>query len=943
MALTTEQLLKLQSQQSSGFKTSGLTSEQLLKLQGQKSSVGQPKESKLYQGGFLQDVFDTLSVPQYALTGALTPGVSVSEAIKTKFTPSKALGIQSSAGKFITDVILDPLNFVGFLGATSKGVKALKLGSEATTLAKAAQGGEKALVTLGLPFSSKAMPLIKGTKVLEGMTKAGEALKSLPGVGRGLEAVGAAPYIKGVKNLDDIEANATNFKRLKALQASTKGVDRQFTAQAVREAQSLRDEYTKLLKRGAITESDLREVVERVSSGSVAGLKDGRLKALANHFQDRIVTLNKMYEKLGAPKLEGKTLKNVLTPELRDASKLSKPFSGQFREVGGNAGSENFARHVGLKDGNGKVTVANFEGTTRATLENGSKVRKISDDLYGTQKAYNVVNDARLRAKLLKEDVKAAESLAIARLKATTPEALFTRQAVSPGTLNKALEASGALTRFSEDPAEILFQQGKDIGKLRARQSFVQGVQDIKVGVALKSGSKVPSGWSRSKIKGLEGMIFPDTLVTHLDKTFKAFSNIEDVSDFVKLYDKLQNTWKGFATYFNPAFHTRNAVSNHWQLFLAGVDNPLAHVRGYRIELAIRKATKLGVDPVTFVKPEYKSYVKEFLENQGLRSSGAFTLDIDKGLSTKLINNPLGDLAGSAGETLENSSKLSLYLDKRLKGFNPEAAGREVRKYLFDYGDLTDFEKNFFKRVFPFYTWTRKNLPLQVAMLMQKPARISSIAKAKESIESSRDGKPLDEKYMPEWLREAYPIYFGDDANGLQRFIKLEGFLPTIDLNKLDPGRLKEVPFENLSPLIKTPMELISNYDFYFEKQISEYSGQKVGVPVPFSDKTVPLNAYLNKVLKNFRPLSELQKFSVDPSKNIQPSTQSQLINFLFGKTYQLDPTRQKEIFDYVQGQDISNISSDLDKARSTGQGSEEVQRLLDLLTKAKAGEGIKL
>lgn len=894
---------------------------------------------KLFEGGTFSDILDTLSIPQYAITGALTPGISVGEAVKTKFTPSKALNIQNKAGAFITDLILDPLNFVGFAGATTKGLKAIKAGEEAVTLGGAALKGEKALFGLSLPFSSKiSVPLVKGEGLLKGITQTAETVKKLPGIGKTLTALGAAPA-SGYSSIPDIEKAAKEFSGLKQSMRAASGSERQFVDEAVREASKLRDDYTKLLKAGRITESQLRDIVEyTVNPRSVALAPE--LASVAKSFGASVRKLNELYRKFGGTELEGKVLKNVLSPELVEASAKTKPFAGAIRAVGGNTGSEQFAKNVGLRDVKGKITAAFLEGKSGGKLADGTGVFKLTDGLYGTSAALQKITQAKAAAIYLNKDVQEAIATAIAALRKTNPESLFTRVALSPRQLNSAFEKAGTATRFSEDPAEILFAQGKDVARMRSRFQFTERLKGLGIGQPHTPGDPIPAGLAEVNIKGLENYLFPEALKPHLEKTYKSFSSIDDVNEFVKLYDKMQNTWKGFATYFNPAFHSRNSISNHWQLYLAGVSNPIAHVRGYRTELAIRKALRNNLPATTYVKPEYKKFVEEFMNSQGLRGTGAFTLDAPQDMATRLIDNPLGKLTGSVGETLENSSKLSLYIDRRLAGYTSNAAAADVRKYLFDYGDLTDFEKNVLKRIFPFYTWTRNNLPLQVAMLIQRPARISAIAKAKAAIESSQTGEPLDEKYMPEWLREAYPIYFGKDGNGLQRFIKLEGFLPTVDLNKL--GRLKELPFENLSPLIKTPLELMTNYDFYYEKEISEYTGQKKPVAIPFTDSSVQVGAPVQKLLSMFRPLSELQKFSNDPTKNIQPTTAGQVLNFLLGKTYQLDITRQRQVYDYVKNKSINDIEADLENARKRHQPNE-VTRLLQLLLEAKRGSNLKL
>ena len=62
-----------------------------------------------------------------------------------------------------------------------------------------------------------------------------------------------------------------------------------------------------------------------------------------------------------------------------------------------------------------------------------------------------------------------------------------------------------------------------------------------------------------------------------------------------------------------------------------------------------------------------------------------------------------------------------------------QGAADVVDKLLFDYSDVTKFETQVMKRIFPFYTWLRKNIPLQLELLAEKPqryARLNRIIKA---------------------------------------------------------------------------------------------------------------------------------------------------------------------------------------------------------------------
>ena len=72
------------------------------------------------------------------------------------------------------------------------------------------------------------------------------------------------------------------------------------------------------------------------------------------------------------------------------------------------------------------------------------------------------------------------------------------------------------------------------------------------------------------------------------------------------------------------------------------------------------------------------------------------------------------------GDAMETNAKLALFIDQLSKGLSPYDAAQVVKKHLFDYTDLTKAERKL-KIVVPFYTFTRKNLPLQLKTLIERP------------------------------------------------------------------------------------------------------------------------------------------------------------------------------------------------------------------------------
>ncbi len=118
-----------------------------------------------------------------------------------------------------------------------------------------------------------------------------------------------------------------------------------------------------------------------------------------------------------------------------------------------------------------------------------------------------------------------------------------------------------------------------------------------------------------------------------------------------------------------------------------------------------------------------------------------------KGLRDKLLR---------SNAFFEQWTRQHLFMTYLRRGVGFEEAGRLANKWLLDYARLSPFEKSVMKRIFPFYTFYRKTVPLMVESLYTRPGAVSLQAKlmhedndpvltfgsaAGERIVVNRDGK----------------------------------------------------------------------------------------------------------------------------------------------------------------------------------------------------------
>jgi hypothetical protein len=85
---------------------------------------------------------------------------------------------------------------------------------------------------------------------------------------------------------------------------------------------------------------------------------------------------------------------------------------------------------------------------------------------------------------------------------------------------------------------------------------------------------------------------------------------------------------------------------------------------------------------------------------------------------------PIG-LPKAIGEGLarftENQGRLVNFIGNMRKNGSVEEAAAHVQKFLFDYGDLNQFQRTLMRMLVPFWAWTSKNVGLQLEMMRRSP------------------------------------------------------------------------------------------------------------------------------------------------------------------------------------------------------------------------------
>lgn len=328
-------------------------------------------------------------------------------------------------------------------------------------------------------------------------------------------------------------------------------------------------------------------------------------------------------------------------------------------------------------------------------------------------------------------------------------------------------------------------------------------------------------------VPGLKNTYVPEKIATSLQAIEKAYENPQYADDFIRLFDRVQSHWKFSATALNPGHHTRNMVGDMWNSYIGGVTDP----RNWGLSGRIMKDTENGGRNITTHVGEMKLNGAD-LWAQNVRSGAApgfFSAEFGAEFTAKphAVKRKIVEW----GEKREEFTRFGYFIGAlKQEGAHIKAswspakqaaelekaanrAADRTRKWLVDYGDLTEFESKVMKRVVPFYTWSRKNIPLQIEALFMSPGRIATIPKAQTALQRVLGTDSGYNEYgfenLPKWLKEMAPIRLtGEDDEGHTMFGVPA--LPFQDISKFTEGGKQGILqsiVSQITPAAKIPIE----------------------------------------------------------------------------------------------------------------------------------------
>lgn len=392
----------------------------------------------------------------------------------------------------------------------------------------------------------------------------------------------------------------------------------------------------------------------------------------------------------------------------------------------------------------------------------------------------------------------------------------------------------------------------------------------------------------------------------------RAFTAPETLKPVLSVIDSLTNLTKGALTSPFPAFNIRNFVSGIWQntvltggkVLPAAYKETLAFLRdpahvikglsknpsfaGMADDVATEALRRrvftsglLGKGPAQDIVGQAAgesvlSRIPGALPNRktGVESLTQFGKDWvgvggePVGLSVRGVGGATDSTLPMirAGEKLSNEveamNRLSGVVGLLGKGYDVDKAIALTKAAHVDYTKLTGFEREVMRRMVPFYSFMRGNVPWQLKQIADNPGGLVG-----QSIKFA--GKERQEGgFEPPFLAPGTAIPLGPEQNGTRRYLTGLG-LPFEQLG--DAFSLNQL-VGNLSPLIKAPIEGVTNRQLYSGRDLRDLHSRLedlLGVPVRPGVENAIMNSPISRAVTTAGTLIDPRKSIFDKALNL--------------------------------------------------------------------------
>lgn len=393
----------------------------------------------------------------------------------------------------------------------------------------------------------------------------------------------------------------------------------------------------------------------------------------------------------------------------------------------------------------------------------------------------------------------------------------------------------------------------------------------------------------------LEGFFFNEEGAKQANQFIKILNEVNTPnSKALQHLDHVISKLKASLTIYIPGHHMTNVIGDVMYNWMAGVNKPVRYTQAMKVmqaqkgrygdfasfeQLAGPNALKQAIAR-SAVTPDAglkipaagnkvivtsRSGVKFTADmimtaamKEGILPSARVLEEVSSDVTSVLDKfKPLGGRGQKAvhavSEVRDHIPRLAQFIDGIAKGRGSfgaivERSSAAVRKWHPDGLDLTKFERQVMKRVFPFYSWTRKAIPLAIEASLTAGPKVMAYPRLMEAIALSNGVDPANgttdpfpsNQLFPDWLRSRG---IGPIAGGAGDYLSVNPSTPVLDMITM-MGQPGTGALDMLNPLAKVPIELAG--------------GQTLGKNIPIDDygdyaaKQIPVVSHLGRASGQF-------------------------------------------------------------------------------------------
>jgi len=189
---------------------------------------------------------------------------------------------------------------------------------------------------------------------------------------------------------------------------------------------------------------------------------------------------------------------------------------------------------------------------------------------------------------------------------------------------------------------------------------------------------------------------------------------------------------------------------------------------------------------------------------------------------------------------MDNYYRVSVFVDALNRGESAASAAKLARKVAFDYADLTDIEKSWFRNIFMFYSYMRKNMDLFWDTILTNPHRILGQLRVMKGVQNAYIEEDTEIRlFERDYAKARLAIAFRKatvDTHMVDKWMYITPPVPAYDawglISELimalggDAGAQRYMATQ-INPWIQAPWVLAGQKEFFYDKDINRYN------PVP--------------------------------------------------------------------------------------------------------------